>query len=240
MVDSAQLASQAFAKLQESTKWRPGPTVAAVLFFGGGVASWYAHLHRKKSAAVERAIVRVASTATLVKSGEHEKRRKVKVDKEFFRRLATLLKIVLPGMGSKEFFLLVLHTGFLIARTFASIYVASLDGQLVKSIVDRDPTAFMWRLLRWLGIAIPATYINSMIRYRIACVVASALSSARSSVNVNRAINPADTWNPNCPSPSARDWWTTCTHCICAIRRTIASTMSTVACKIQTSLSQRM
>jgi ATP-binding cassette subfamily D (ALD) protein 2 len=40
-----------------------------------------------------------------------------------------------------------------------------LDGEIVKSIVDKSPTSFGWLLLKWLGVAIPATYINSMLRF---------------------------------------------------------------------------
>ena len=86
------------------------------------------------------------------------------MDQVFFERLKRLLKIVIP-FGSKEMGILILHTGFLIARTFASIYVAKLDGAIVKTIVDQNVRLFLLRLLIWLGFAIPATYINSMIRY---------------------------------------------------------------------------
>ena len=51
--------------------------------------------------------------------------------------------------------------------TCTSIYVAKLDGALVKTLVDRNPKGFAYYLAFWLGVALPATYINSMIRVRI-------------------------------------------------------------------------
>lgn len=49
-----------------------------------------------------------------------------------------LLKIVFPQLISKESLMLLLHTSFLIGRTFLSILVAKLDGVIVKTLVGRD------------------------------------------------------------------------------------------------------
>ena len=68
-------------------------------------------------------------------------------------------------MWSKEFALLLLHTGSLISRTFLSIYVAHLDGRIVKTIVQKNVKKFMVMLTLWLGIAAPATFVNSLIRF---------------------------------------------------------------------------
>lgn len=51
------------------------------------------------------------------------------------------------------------------SRTLVSIYVAKLDGSIVKSIVDRRLKLFVWLMCKWMMIAVPATYINSMIMY---------------------------------------------------------------------------
>jgi len=87
------------------------------------------------------------------------------VNREFFDQLRRLLKIMVPSIWSVEAGLLSLHTFTLIARTFLSIYVATLEGKMVKYIVRRDVKGFAFRMLRWFGVAIPATFINSLIRY---------------------------------------------------------------------------
>lgn len=94
-----------------------------------------------------------------------EKAKKNPNRKPFWPQLKKLLPIVLPGLYSKEAFLLFVHTGFLVSRTFLSIYVAQLDGTMVKALVDRNVPAFVWNLFKWLAVGIPANYVNSMIRF---------------------------------------------------------------------------
>ena len=61
--------------------------------------------------------------------------------------------------------ILLMHSTFLFSRTMLSIYVAKLDGSIVKSIVDRNFNVWMSLMIRWVCIAIPATYVNSMILF---------------------------------------------------------------------------
>uniref|UniRef100_A0A2A4JR80 ABC transporter domain-containing protein n=1 Tax=Heliothis virescens TaxID=7102 RepID=A0A2A4JR80_HELVI len=84
---------------------------------------------------------------------------------EFLRQLISLARIMVPGVRSHEVALLSAHTLCLFTRTFLSIYVASLEGSIVKHIVQKDMRRFAALLLQWFGIAVPATFINSMIRY---------------------------------------------------------------------------
>ncbi|XP_050686185.1 ATP-binding cassette sub-family D member 2-like [Eriocheir sinensis] len=94
-----------------------------------------------------------------------EKKRGPTVNKDFFIQLRRLLKIIIPGIWSKAAILLALHTVTLVSRTFLSIYVAKLEGRVVKYIVRKDVAMFALMMTKWIGIAVPATFINSMIRY---------------------------------------------------------------------------
>lgn len=92
-------------------------------------------------------------------------RSSVGLDRNFLRQLITLLKIMVPGWRSREAGLLACATLTLLTRTFLSVYVAELEGQIVKRIVLRDVRGFGLMLARWFAIAMPATFVNSAIRY---------------------------------------------------------------------------
>ncbi|XP_070092047.1 ATP-binding cassette sub-family D member 2-like isoform X1 [Equus caballus] len=87
------------------------------------------------------------------------------VNADVFKQLLELRKILFPNLVTTETGWLCLHSVALISRTFLSIYVAGLDGNIVKSIVEKKPRTFIVKLLKWLMIAIPATSVNSAIRY---------------------------------------------------------------------------
>ncbi|XP_054722118.1 ATP-binding cassette sub-family D member 2-like [Uloborus diversus] len=86
-------------------------------------------------------------------------------NKAFIKQLGKLVKIMIPGVWNIEAGLLLLHTLSLIMRTFLSIYVAKLEGCVVKFIVRKDIRMFTVQLSKWLLIALPATFLNSLIRF---------------------------------------------------------------------------
>ena len=91
--------------------------------------------------------------------------KRISVNDAFCKQLVHLLRIIIPGLWTKECALLALHTASLVSRTFLSVYVAQLDGYIVKAIVQRDVRRFVLMLALWLGIAVPATFVNSFIRF---------------------------------------------------------------------------
>lgn len=98
------------------------------------------------------------------KQGQNQKNTPT-VNRKFYKQLRHLLRIIIPGLWTKEFGILTLHTITLIVRTFLSIYVATLDGRIVQTIVKRDVNSFLLQLTQWILIAIPATFVNSLIRF---------------------------------------------------------------------------
>ncbi|KAM0720472.1 hypothetical protein Q7P37_004608 [Cladosporium fusiforme] len=97
-------------------------------------------------------------------------RKKVELNREFFRSLGRLLRICVPGWKSTEIRLLGSYSVFLVLRTLISLYVAELDGRLVSSLVKGKGKAFAKGLVWWMIVAVPATFTNSMttlaLRYR--------------------------------------------------------------------------
>lgn len=91
--------------------------------------------------------------------------RRIGLNLEFLFKLKRLIQIMIPRIWCREVGILGVHTACLISRTFLSIYVAAIEGSIVKFIVRRDLRQFIMGLMKWFSIAIPATFINSMIRY---------------------------------------------------------------------------
>ncbi|KAG7092761.1 hypothetical protein E1B28_009086 [Marasmius oreades] len=98
-------------------------------------------------------------------NGKDAGKSRVAVDAVFYQRLARILKIVIPGIRSKEAMLLIMHSSLLVLRTAISLYVAALDGKIVASLVRAQPLQFFWNILRWLLVAVPATWTNSWLSY---------------------------------------------------------------------------
>lgn len=96
-------------------------------------------------------------------AGGESPRKKVALDRDFFRALLRLVRIVVPGWRSKETRLLISHSVFLVLRTLISLKVAEMDGAIVKALVRGNGKEFLTRILWWMLIAVPATFTNSMV-----------------------------------------------------------------------------
>jgi len=89
----------------------------------------------------------------------------ISVNKQFFNQLLVIIRILIPRLRSDSFALLITHLTTLVSRTFLSIYIAHLDGAIVKSLVQRKPRDFIRTISIFLIVAIPASFINSLIRF---------------------------------------------------------------------------
>ncbi|EXX78280.1 uncharacterized protein OCT59_022927 [Rhizophagus irregularis] len=120
-------------------------------------------LYFRKSSSGKKRRTEVGNAPTAEEVARQKKR--VEVDAIFFERLKRILKIVIPGIRSKELWLLIIHSGFLVFRTILSVYVAALDGRIVSALVRGNGKDFLTGIVWWMTVAIPATYTNSMLTY---------------------------------------------------------------------------
>lgn len=120
-------------------------------------------ISEQKAASSREASQREARRATVTSGGEETPKKKVALDRQFFRSLLRLMKIVVPGWRSAEARMLISHTFFLVLRTLISLRVAEMDGAIVKALVKGSGKEFLSRIIWWMVIAVPATFTNSMV-----------------------------------------------------------------------------
>ncbi|EED16812.1 peroxisomal ABC transporter (PXA1), putative [Talaromyces stipitatus ATCC 10500] len=83
----------------------------------------------------------------------------------FLHQFLSLMSIMNPRWHSKETGLLMSHGIFLLLRTYLSLLVARLDGEIVRDLVAGKGRAFLWGLLKWCSIGTFASYTNAMIQF---------------------------------------------------------------------------
>lgn len=88
----------------------------------------------------------------------------------FLNQLAILWRILIPRLYSKNTYLLLSQCFFLILRTWLSLLIAKLDGQIVKNLISANGKKFVRDLIYWILIAFPASYTNGVIKYLTNCL----------------------------------------------------------------------
>ena len=116
----------------------------------------------------------------------------------FLHQFLALWSIMVPRIRSKETLLLCLHAVCLISRTYLSLVVARLDGEIVRDLVAGNGKGFLWGLAKWIGVGGPAVYCNAMVRYHT-------VSSTRIPEHKLRIDGRLNTSNPRSQSHSVPD-----------------------------------
>lgn len=154
----------------------------------------------QKAASAREAAQRALRQGTVTAGSEETPRKKVALNREFFKSLMRLTKIVVPGWQSKEARMLASHSFFLVLRTLISVRVAEMDGAIVKALVKGNGKEFLKRIVWWMLIAVPATFTNSMVMTRLSIC----LSSSRKHMLTRRAGSCPIT-KPSFPCNIGRD-----------------------------------
>ncbi|EFA80627.1 ABC transporter D family protein [Heterostelium album PN500] len=98
------------------------------------------------------------------RSGDRKSTR-VTVDAVFFKRLAKIIRIIIPSIRSKEFLSLMFLTVLLLARTMLSVSIAEIAGRNAQNLVARKWKEMRNGVLKFALISIPASFVNSTLKY---------------------------------------------------------------------------
>ena len=107
----------------------------------------------------------VATTAPAAPGAAPPPTTKPGLNLAFLHQFLSLLNIMIPRWNSKETGLLVSHGVFLMLRTYLSLVVARLDGEIVRDLVAGNGRAFLWGICKWLGVGTFSSYTNAMIKF---------------------------------------------------------------------------
>ena len=101
---------------------------------------------------------------SISETGKHMSR--LLVESKFFTKLYIIWKhILVPKVFYKNTYLLLTHIVFLITRTWMTLLVTKLDGQIMKDLIGFKVKLFFRDILYWFLFAIPASYVNAAIKY---------------------------------------------------------------------------
>ena len=78
--------------------------------------------------------------------GARGKKGRGNVDSEFWKRLKKLVKIVLPNAVGREARYIYLLSVLLVVRTMMSIWLADVNGRVVKAIVNKSFPDFLQKV----------------------------------------------------------------------------------------------
>lgn len=91
--------------------------------------------------------------------------RKVAVDAVFVRRLWRLLKILVPGVLSREMGYIVLVALMMLVRTYCDLWMIQSTTFIERIIIGRDGTHFYAHLFWFFVSLIPIALVNNLLKY---------------------------------------------------------------------------
>ena len=94
-----------------------------------------------------------------------QKKSRGAVDSIFFKRLFTLLKIVIPSFTSPEMLNILGLSIFLVTRTYLSIYLATVKGRIVKGLMNLNSKSFIKGLVNLMLCSFPGAFVNSALHF---------------------------------------------------------------------------
>lgn len=140
-----------------SFKSKKAIILASFALVSGYAAYKYRNRHSKQSRQQD------SNQVSSIRHGQ--KSQKVAVDKVFFKRLLVLIRVVIPKPLSREVLQLIALTVFLWLRTALTLKIADMTGMNAEALVLRDSSRFFRGVVTLGLLAIPASIVNSAIKY---------------------------------------------------------------------------
>lgn len=97
--------------------------------------------------------------------GGSSRTKSVAVNRQFFERLWTLARVVVPSPFCREVYQMAILTALLWVRTVLTLRIADLTGSNAEALVSRNSSKFVRGVVTLAVLAVPASIVNSGIKY---------------------------------------------------------------------------
>lgn len=144
----------AWSKLLEQR--RPAVVAGAVALIYAW--SYFRFLRKQKRS-------RELAAAALVFDKKDAKKEKAHVDREFFRQLGSLLKVVIPGLFTPEAGYMLLVASSLIGRTLCDIWLIRNGTIIERAIISRNVSLFKDTLQAFIFTMPMLSMVNNLLKY---------------------------------------------------------------------------
>lgn len=104
-------------------------------------------------------------SAPFIKKSDGKGKEKIHVDKTFWRRLWKILKILVPGLISKEIGYILLIATMLILRTKFDVWMIENGTAIESAIIDRNKARFLVHLFRFIWTQPGIALTNQLLKY---------------------------------------------------------------------------
>ncbi|KAL6048544.1 ATP-binding cassette sub- D member 3 [Balamuthia mandrillaris] len=145
-----------FAKSKERSAAGVGVLVCVIV---------YGLITRRSSAKSDKKEIFSGDTKKGASSSSSSSRSKVAVDMNFFRRLWSLLKIMIPGPFTPESGYMVLVAFMMLARTWCDVWMLKNGTAIERTIITRDYNEFLKVFTNFILASFPIAVINNLLKY---------------------------------------------------------------------------
>ncbi|RUS76888.1 hypothetical protein EGW08_015357 [Elysia chlorotica] len=135
----------------------------STLFTAAGVAAYF--LYRNAIAKPQKRKKAQEEEVKVVIAQHGQKKEKAMVNAVFFNQLSRILKVLIPGLFTKEAVYLFIVAVSLVCRTYADVWMIQNGTSIESSIIGRDAEQFKVLLFKFIY-AMPAiSVVNNLLKY---------------------------------------------------------------------------
>ncbi|CAL1538009.1 unnamed protein product [Lymnaea stagnalis] len=136
----------------------------SALITAAGIAAYFIYKRANKKATKRKSNAPEEEVKVVI--AQHgQKKEKAVVNSVFFARLGKILKVLIPGVFTKETFYLAIVAVSLVARTYADVWMIQNGTSIESAIIGRDAQQFKVLLFKFIYAMPVISVVNNLLKY---------------------------------------------------------------------------